>query len=349
MKKSASGKPNFAATALSSVPYRDTAHCVQVILENFSEAPFLPVMTRSMRYQMEGLPCLIFNREKKVITMAPPEEREEELLAFYDRVEQGDLDYFAISPEAAPSFYAMIDVIKQSSPPELKWVVFHIMSPVAFGEIVKQQANGRSCIFHETLLDVIIKGTNLKCRWLEAKLKQEFPGIEVVIDQPQPTLVNFTSAGGTGTRENMLSIINAGIEGFTGLAFTHCCANIDWSLLTDSNMDVINFDAYQYSVEASLYAKNFKKFLENGGSIAWGIVPTLADLFERENFESLVEKLEKGIAAFVQTGIDEELLASSSWVLPSCETVLMTSDQSDEVFRMTRKISERMKSKYGLH
>ena len=38
--------------------------------------------------------------------MAQPEEREEELLEFYDRVEQGDLDYFAITPEAAPAHQA---------------------------------------------------------------------------------------------------------------------------------------------------------------------------------------------------------------------------------------------------
>ncbi len=347
--KNTSIKPNFAATALSCVPYRDTAHCVQVILENFPEAPFLPVLTRSLRYQLEGFPCIVFNREKREITMAQPEEREEELLEFYDRVEQGDLDYFAITPEAAPAHQLMIDALKQNSLPDLKWVLFQILSPVTFGDIIKQQANGRSCMFHETLMDVIVKGTNMKCRWLEAKLKQELPGIEVIINQPQPTLVNFTSAGGTGTRGNMLSLINAGIAGLSGLTFTHCCANADWSLLTDSNMDVINFDAYQHSLQASLYAKGFKKFLENGGSIGWGIVPTFAHLFEQENFESLVDRLEKGIAAFVKEGIDEELLASSSWVLPSCETAMLTTELSDEVFRMTRKISERMKSKYGVN
>ena len=62
--KNTSIKPNFAATALSCVPYRDAAHCVQVILENFPEAPFLPVLTRSLRYQLEGFPCIVFNRGK---------------------------------------------------------------------------------------------------------------------------------------------------------------------------------------------------------------------------------------------------------------------------------------------
>jgi len=36
--------------------------------------------------------------------------------------------------------------------------------------------------------------------------------------------------------------------------WVHCCANIDWSLLTDSDIDVINFDAYMHWDKVSLYS-----------------------------------------------------------------------------------------------
>jgi len=340
-------KPKFAASGIAAVPYRDKAHCVQVILENFPEAPFLPVMTRGIRWMLEGIPCLVINREKKRITMAPPEEREEELLEFYDRVEQGDLNYFATTPKTAPFYEAMIDAIRQNPPPELKWILVQSAGPVLLGDMLKQEANGKPCIFHETLRDVLIKGINMKCKWLEIRIKEDIPGVEVVIDQPETTLVNFTSAGGSGNRDDLISAINEGFVGLTCPTFIHCCANIDWSLLTDTNADVINFDAYQHAVEASLYAREFRRFIEDGGMIGWGIVPVIEDLLEKETFQSLVEKLEKAIDGFVKAGIDEELLASSSWVLPCCETVLLTEDQSDRVFHLTREISERMRSKYG--
>jgi hypothetical protein len=60
-----------------------------------------------------------------------------------------------------------------------------------------------------------------------------------------------------------------------------------------------------------------------------------------------VERLQRGIDLFAGKGIEEELLVSSSWVLPSCETVLLTPEQSDHVFEMTREISEEMKCRYG--
>ena len=195
----------------------------------------------------------------------------------------------------------------------------------------------------------MIKGINIKARWLEEKVKQEIPDIEVVADLPETTLVNFTSAGGTGTREEIIEAINGSLEGLKGLTWIHCCANIDWTLLIDSNVDVINFDAYEHSDKVALYAEEYKTFLEKGGMIGWGMVPVDHENLSRESVDNLVERLEKGIAGFVSKGVDEELLASSSWILPSCDTTLLSPEQSDLAYSMTREISHRMRHKYGFN
>lgn len=339
-------KPKFAATMMAAVPYRDMKKAEEVILESFPEAPCLPVMTRSMRWLLEGIPCLVIDREKKQIYMAPPEDREEELLEFYSRHEREDLDYFATTPETAAFFHHMIEKLKKDGPREMKWVVFHTAGPVLMGDMLRQ-ADGRPAIQHETLRDVLIKAINMKARWLEKKIKDEIPGVEVIADLPETTLVNFTSAGGTGTRENIISAINEGFSGLNCLTWVHCCANIDWTLLTDSEVKVINFDAYQHMENVALYSRQIREFLENGGMIGWGIVPVMENLLAGENVKRLVEKLQHGIDLFSGSGIDEELLASSSWILPSCETVLLTPGQSDHIFKMTRAISDEMKTRYG--
>ena len=66
-----------------------------------------------------------------------------------------------------------------------------------------------------------------------------------------------------------------------------------------------------------------------------------------EDLENTVEKLEKGIDLLVQAGIEEELVASASWLLPSCETVMLSPEKSDLAFSMTSEISGIMKKKYG--
>ncbi len=145
----------------------------------------------------------------------------------------------------------------------------------------------------------------------------------------------------------MIEALNAGFENLHGIKWVHGCANIDWTLLTDARVDVINFDAYQYSDKAALYATEFDHFLDAGGMIGWGVVPVIEDILKNENVSSLVQKLEDGVAGFLEKNVGEEKRALASWVLPSCETVMLTDEQSDHVFRMTRQISDFMKKKYG--
>ena len=339
-------RPKFAATMMAFVPFRDMGHTLDLILECFPEAPCWPILTRSIKHMLEGIPCLIFDRKKKQILMEFAPEREGELLEFYERAEAQDLDYFATSPETAPGFYALLERLKQERPAQLKWIAFQTAGPVLLADTIKQ-TDGSPVYHNETLRDVLTKGINLKTRWLENKIKEEVPGVEVIAGLPETTLINFTSAGGSGSRGEIIRIIDEGFADLTCLTWIHCCANIDWTLLTDSTVDVINFDAYQHTEIIALYSKEFKAFLERGGMLAWGIVPVSNEVLDEEAAESLLKKMEEGLNLLVSKGIDEELLVQSSWIMPACDAVLLSPENAERAFRMTREISEQLKRKYG--
>jgi hypothetical protein len=339
-------KPCFAATMMGAVPYREMDRAAEIILECLPEAPCLPIMTRSTRWMLEGIPCLVFDRERRIVFFDLSTEREGEILEFYERIEADDLDYFATTSKTAPFFHHMIEQIKSSRTSQLKWVVFHTSGPLLFGDMLKQ-ADGTPSIHNETLRDILIKGLNAKARWLEKKIRAEIPGVEVVADLPETTLVNFTSSAGTGSREEIIEAINLSFANVDGLSWVHCCANIDWSLLFESNVQIVNFDAYQHAGQVALYTKEIQSFLKRGGMLGWGIVPVVSDYLRGETKESLIQRLEEGIERLVQQGIDEKTLAESSWVLPSCETVLLTPEESDRALKITSQISQAMKKKYG--
>ncbi|MEW6186880.1 MAG: hypothetical protein AB1585_14190 [Thermodesulfobacteriota bacterium] len=343
-----SKKPCFAATMMGAVPYREMDRAAGIILECLPEAPCLPIMTRSIRWMLEGIPCLVFDRERKIVYFDLSTEREQEILEFYERIEADDLDYFATSPKTAPFFYDMIERIQKNRPSNLQWVVYHTSGPLLFGDMLKQ-ADGTPSIHNETLRDILIKGLNAKARWLENKIRTEIPDVEVVADLPETTLVNFTSSAGTGSKEAIIEAINLSFANVTALSWVHCCANIDWSLLLGSEVKIINFDAYQHAEQFALYGKEIKALLARGGMLGWGIVPVVSDLLKGETTDSLIQRLEKGIEGLVRQGIDEKTLAESSWVLPSCETVLLTPDESDRALRMTSELSLAMKRKYGFN
>jgi hypothetical protein len=331
---------------MAFLPHRDLERAVSLILENFPEAPCLPALSRSIRHMLEGLPCLVFDREKKRVLLDPGPEREAEIIEFYERVEADDLEAFATSRETAPGFYALLDRLQADPPENLRWVAFQTAGPVLLADVLKQP-DGKSAFFHETLRDILIRGANMKSRWLERKIKEMLPGVSVIAGMPETTLVSFTSAGGAGTREVIIQAIDQGFEGLDGPTWVHCCANIDWRLLTDTKTDVINFDAYQHAEKVALYHREFKAFLERGGMLAWGIVPVTDEGVEQATVSGLVEMLQAGIDRFVEKGIDEARLAAASWIMPCCDANLMRPENAERAYAMTREISETMRKRYG--
>jgi hypothetical protein len=296
---------------------------------------------------LEGIPCLVFDRERRMVYFDLTTEREPEIIEFYDRYEAADLDYFQTTPAVAPFIHHMIRKIRENRPAELKWVVFHTAGPLLFGDYLKQ-ADGRPSIHNETLRDILIKGMNIKARSLVAAVRAQLPDVEVVVDLPETTLVTFTSASGTGSRGEVIDAIDAGFAGVDGIRWVHCCANIDWTLLTGSDIDVINFDAYQHVEQLLLYAADLKRFLEKGGMLAWGIVPVDSASLAEETTESLVEKMFSAIDRFAGLGIDERLMASSSWVMPACDMVLLSPGEADRALMITSEISRAMRKTYDV-
>ncbi len=51
----------------------------------------------------------------------------------------------------------------------------------------------------------------------------------------------------------------------------HCCGNSDWEMLLQTKFDIINFDAFSFLDNFTLYSRAINNFLKRGGIIAWGV------------------------------------------------------------------------------
>jgi hypothetical protein len=179
-------------------------------------------------------------------------------------------------------------------------------------------------------------------------LQRAFPDALVVVDHPEPTLVGFTSALGCGSPDRVITSVNEAFAGVQGLRWVHCCSNIDWTLLTRSDIDVINFDAFEYTEKVALYGPQIQRFLKKGGMLGWGIVPVREDIIVHEDADTLCDRLMTGFEMMVNSGVDSDLLAVSSWILTSCETSLLSTEQAVRAFGLAEQVSERMRRRFHL-
>ena len=86
-----------------------------------------------------------------------------------------------------------------------------------------------------------------------------------------------------------------------------------------TKIDIIAFDAYFYGTKVALYPDKIQAFLERGGILASGLVPTGdVEKLRAETPDSLKAKHESLIQEFVGKGIAENLLREQFLFTPSC-------------------------------
>ena len=339
-------KPELRAYCMPGMPRRSVEEACQAMVRNFPEVITIPQPTLSQRMWTEKTPCLKIDREKRQLYFELS-GHEDELVEFYDRYLSVDLDYFAISPDLDPTLYFLAEMYKEKPWSGLKLIHFSFPGLYSWGLSIKDE-HGAPALYDETLRDVLIKSLAVKAKWREKKVKELFPGIQIMVTVGDGALSVYGSAGGTGTWDRVKKDYNEIMELLDSITCIHCCANFDWSLLMETSTDSINFDAYQYGNTMSLYADQLKRFLGRGGMIAWGIVPTAGSGGDItvETPDNLANRLEDAIQMVVDKGIDRELLLEASWITATCETNTMPVALSDRVHEATREVSQIMRARY---
>jgi hypothetical protein len=169
----------------------------------------------------------------------------------------------------------------------------------------------------------------------------------------EPALVGFGSQVFiTVSREDVIGDINevvAAVHAQGALAGVHCEENTDWSLLMETDLDVLDFDAYDHMQAITLYPAELRAFLERGGSLGWGSVPTLdREAAATETLPSLLARFDRGLERLVSKGFDRRLLLRRALITPSCGAGgVLTEPLAERVLRLLRELSTTLRHRHG--
>jgi hypothetical protein len=130
----------------------------------------------------------------------------------------------------------------------------------------------------------------------------------------------------------------------------HLCGNPDWDFLLGMDLDILSLDVYTNSEVFVSYARSIRKFLDRGGILVWGVVPTNFEPFEKESITSLISRLQEMWLALDKTGIDQDFLLSRSLLSPAtCCLVNPDGEKTvEKAFAVVRELSKTLRSDYGL-
>ena len=340
------------ATGIGSMPFKEAAPAIDVIRKHLPYVPHWPQLPQ--RGVQEGLifqafRCLVdtgllkvHGDEARFDTAVP--DWPERLTAFYTiclAAEQGAaeaMEHFAFGPDAAAGFHAFIDDLKTDTA-AARFIKGQVVGPLTTGFQLKD-GDGSLAFYDEQLRDLVIRTLALHAGWQYIRLAEV--GLPVILFIDDPTIAAYdTHAHITLTKDMILESLGQVIDAIHQrgiLVGIHSCDATDWSLLFETETDIVSFDAHSFSDSMICYPAELQTFLERGGRVAWGIVPT-SDAASGETGESLFARLHKLWDRLVALGVDRELLQRQSLITPACGTGLFSEELAETIYRLTAEVS----------
>ncbi len=335
---------NLLTTAMAVMPHRDVDRALQVALS--MDVPFWPQLPRYSYYEdmyvqaSEHFPGILLDLEKRTLrfSMEKFTAELEDTLAHFEEPE-----YFDVS-ETYSVVYSRFLALDLSDRPAIRG---QLEGPISFGFNVLDQ-DDRPILFDDTvrpfMLEFMAKRVNVQLE----RLTKRNPNAFMFIDEPGlqflfSAMTGYSDMAAKGDMEVFFSMIQRprGV---------HLCGNPDWDFLLGLDLDILSLDVYSNGEVFASYAESIKKFLERGGVLVWGIVPTNFEPFEAETLDSLEKRLEEIWDILGKRGIDLEFLLSRSLLSPAtCCLVNPDGEKTvEEAFKVIKALSARLRAKYKL-
>lgn len=345
-------KPNFLATGVGSVPQTKGEEALDLIWRSVPNAPHWPQLPRlgaESSFIAQYLNALFktgviadVDKPKFQTEESDWTERMTEFYALYLGALDGDqeaLDHFGFSKQGGEGFETFCSNLEQFGTRDAVILKGQLSGLLTLGMQITDK-NRRSSYYDDTQRDMLIKTLALHAEWQTKRLSQF--GLPVLMMVDDPGLFAYgASTHITLNREQLIEDLNIVAESILrqgGIPGTHVCAGMDWTLLFDSKIQVVNFDAYDYMQSMVILAQPINLFLKRGGILSWGIIPTNPIAWE-ETPEHLTLLLNQNIEELVKRGVDEALLRQQSMMTPSCGTGTLPNDLAEHVYKLLHETS----------
>ncbi len=335
---------NLLTTAMAVMPHTDVERALETATS--LDVPFWPQLPNLSYHEDmyvqagEHFPGIVLDLEKRTLRFSMDKfaGELEAAMAHFD-----DPALFDISETYSAVYHRFLS-LDLSDRPAIRG---QLEGPISFGFNVLDQ-DERPILFDDTvrpfMLEFMAKRVNVQLKRLSAMNPNAF----MFVDEPGLQFLFSAMAGyGDLKAKNDLDVFFSLVDRPRGI---HLCGNPDWDFLLNLDLDVLSLDIYTNAEVFSAYGASIRRFLDRGGVIVWGLVPTGFEAFAKEEIPTLINRLETVWDALSRKGIDKAHLLSRSMLSPAT-CCLINPDKEKTVeraFDAVLQISGRLREKYGL-
>ncbi|HUQ38979.1 MAG TPA: hypothetical protein VM030_02410 [Acidimicrobiales bacterium] len=310
------------ATSVGSLPHDDPAAAVDLVLATHPGLPAAPQL--SARTPAEGMLAQCAAGLEGV-TVDP---RDGSLTVDVRRLDPGAAVDATFRPDAWSGLLAFVDRLAGETRP----VKLQLAGPVTLGLALMAAGAPPDRAFGVALAAIRARG-----RAIVDLLAHRAPGLAPLVVLDEPGLVGVGRPGFPLEPTALVDLMSTAMASLGVRSGLHCCGETDWSLALGAGPDVafIPVDRGVINHPAAVAS-----FLEGGGWVAWGAVPTDGPVSDDPN--RLWRQLTTLWCELVAGGCDPERLRTQAMVSPACGLAGHGESQAALVLRLSAALAERV-------
>jgi hypothetical protein len=278
-------KANCRTTAMGIMPHRDIDKALKLVLS--LDIPFWPQLPHVSFYEdmyaqfSQHFPGITVDAKNTKLSFDI--SRFENELTDYSRKMENQ-QTFALSEDYSVVYHRFL----AENLSDFIAIRGQLIGPVSFGFRVTDE-NDKPIIYNDEVKTILFDFIQRKINVQYRELREKNPNAFVWLDEPGLGWVFSGMSGYTDipAKQDYRNFLN-GVEGLKAL---HLCANVNLPYLLQMGTELVSFDAYQIECMPKDYAKSVAEFLNSGGVLCWGIVPTVSEALSVHTPQSLADIL----------------------------------------------------------
>jgi hypothetical protein len=316
------------ATAIGSLPHRDAGAAAALVLRCLPElpaAPQLPIRTPLEGFVAQWARAIdgVDIEADGAITLARPLDARADIVPVFDSLAHGGLLAFLDAAEALPA--------------PLRRVKVQTAGPLTLGVALVEAGLGVDAAFA-----LGARTARAWARALEQLISERLPGAALVLCFDEPALVCL----GSGTeplvcdlvdREHATDVLSTALAAPECLTAVHVCGRGDVRLALDAGPRLVHFDSGALDLDNAV---TLTRFLEGGGWVIWGAIPT--DRPVGEHAAPIWKSLLDVWCELTRRGCDPSRLRSQALVAPACGLAGHGVSQAERTMLLAREIGGRV-------
>lgn len=327
-----------AVTGVGSLPFVDPARAVEFIARHAPELPFWPQLRR-LSAREAGIPQVLGPAFKHAVAVRGeyafhvPSDRMDRFVAALSR------DDVKLESSNAAGFYAFVEGFGRGLFPNARAVKGQTMGPVTTACAL--ETDGGPLFEMAELRGIVADHVVRMAKWQGDALLRVSPSVVLVLDEAYLGVALRTRPELRGKLVDLLRSVMLRIRRPGLLVGLHCCDELPFSVVNEIAPDVFSFDAHHGGVVFGADPEA-RRFVTDGGHVAWGWVPTQDDL--RNVDAAAIADRWWGVAQSLSQhgeGIDAARILCRSLVTASCGLAGSSEATCERSFELAREVSQR--------